>query len=160
MQLSALQIVNAANGQTANAVFTTPRVSCFTVSTFEHHYDMDGQEIPKFQASGQWQNYEFVRRMLIHQEGKIVGTTNADLNWQRRNLLLAALTDAGNQPLRWHATLYVTPAGHPQLYARVVLVDSTLASTVEQSNAQDYMLQWRNDYGYWRKVSDDTIYKI
>ncbi len=160
MQVSALQIVNAANGATASATFSTTSRIGFTVSNFEEHYDMDGVEIPKMQSSGQWQNYEYVRRMLIHQEGKIVGTTDADYNWQRRKLLLAALTDSGTQTSYFHATLYVTPIGHPQVYAQCVLIDMGLATTVEQSNAQDYFLQWRNDYGYWRLVSDSSVYKI
>ena len=162
MPVSALQIVNATNGSTANAVLggaPTNRTG-FTVGHFEHHYDMDGQEIPKFQSSGQWPNYEYVRRMLIHQEGKIIGANASDYNWQRRTLLLASLTDAGVQATHNHATLYVTFTGHPQVYAQCVLTDSSIILVTEEPWSSDYMLQWRNDYGYWRKVSDSSIYKI
>ena len=160
MQVSALQIVNAANGATANATFSAVSRIGFTVSAFEEHYDMEGQEIPKMQSSGQWQNYEYVRRMMIHQEGKIIGASAADYNWQRRTLLLAALTDSGTQTTYYHATINVTPTGHPQIYAQCVLTDMGIGTGLDDMSAQPYFLQWRNDFGYWRLVSNDAVYKI
>lgn len=161
MQLTAFQIINAMNGQTASAVFSTASRIGFTISAFDVEYDMDGQEIPKFQSAGQWENFEYVRRMLINQQGKIVGSSNADYNWQRRALMLAALPDQGTLPTTTHAELYPTPAGHPQLYAQCVLSSVSLPTTFEDSQAQPYQLQWRNNYGYWRLASDKTtVYKI
>lgn len=162
--LTAFRIVNAANGQTATAVMggvnsAISRIG-FTVSTLEAHYDMDGEEIAKFQGSGQWPNYEYVRRQLIHQEGKIIGADPADYNWQRRYLMLAALTDQGIQNTQFHATLYATYAGHPEVYAQVVLVDNDMPWDAKEYRSSDYMLQWRNDYGYWRLSSDNSVYKL
>lgn len=161
--LDALQIVNAANGQTANALvglnLPTTRIG-FTINHFEADYAMDGQEIPKFQSSGQWENFEYVRKLIVHMEGKIIGANASDYNWQRRTLLLAALTDPGTQATHNHVTLNVTFTGHPQVYARAVLLDSSIPYVAEETHSSDYMLQWRCDYGYWRTVSGNAVYKI
>ena len=160
MILNQLQIANAQNGNVANATWATGARIGFTVSHFSHVYVTDGTEVPRMQAPGQWPFYEYDRKMVITQRGKIIGVDSADYNWQRRTLMLAWMPPNGAQTQHFHATLTVTPVGHPQIYAQVVLVDDDIPADATEPRSSDYLLTWRSDYAFWRAVSGNADYVI
>ena len=71
-------------------------------------YETERQPIRKHQSSGEWENYAYVRNLVLTLRGKIVGTTASDYIDKRQALVAAFLPDEGTQADRNHTTLALT----------------------------------------------------
>lgn len=136
------------------AVGTAGSVSAggVTLEEIEIAYETDDQEIPKHQASGQWENHAQVRRLVITLRGKIVGTSASDYIDQRQALVASFLPNEGTPSDRNHTTLALTLADSTATSDDVIFRTFSSPISVSDLNserANAYTLELVNRSGYF-----------
>lgn len=130
-----------------------------TVDLLDPAPPFTGSEIPKMESSGQWGNHEYQRSLVIHQEGKIVGSTAATYLQQRAALMGALMVNSGAQAFANHGTISATWASGTVTTAGAVIVD--LAAPMGPANGSagptvsPYMVTFRCDNAYWQVSGAD-----
>lgn len=154
--ITALRFEPVAGGTVTFNVASIPASGGLSVERFDTTFDMDGQDTPKHQQSGQFPNYMYVRRMVITQEGKIVGASASGYA-SNRSTLAGILPDSGTQADRNHGTLFATFTGQSEVQADVVITALTLPLTLDGTTTAGYSVTWRADNGYWVNAAGSTV---
>lgn len=129
----------------------------YRVRSLDWHPVMAGESTSKAHTSGRWPNWKKVDAMEIVMEAVIVGSDASDY-WSKRETVMAAIVPANGVPAaRYHSTVKATFSGVSEVYAQVTLLDLSPPIARQNLRQSDFQVTWNCDFGYWRKVSDDSV---
>lgn len=130
-----------------------------TLESITPSYETEVHNTRKHQTSGEWNNYVYVRRLVLTLRGKIVGADASGYITQRNALVKAFLPDEGEQTERNHTTLALTFSNSTSVSDACVFESFDAPFTVEDSPiAAEYTLVLVNRTGYFH--SGATAYKL
>ena len=131
----------------------------FPITDFTWTQPTKGDGIPKMERPGQHDRYSQVEVMAINMEGDIVASTTPEYWVNRKELLAVTVPDfEDSQIYRFHSHIQIKIDGDPETYyANVVLKDWEAPMEALHPSVTPFQFQWENPFGYWRKVSTNTV---
>lgn len=133
----------------------------YPVEKFTWDYEMSGDEIPKFEAPGQFDNFKVVRQMTIDCEGHIVTQTTSAYWTARKNLLSLALPPATIPAQSKHVRIEMQLDGDANIYyADCVLDDYSVPLEANYPTVTPFLFQWTCNFGYWRNVATNAAVRL
>ena len=119
-----------------------------------------GDDLPKLQQAGQHDRYKNVDAMPVMMEGDLLGA-DTDAYWVNRKALLEIVVPDETQTLRYHSQIRIKLNGDSETYwCNVTLEDYDAPLEAFFPTRTPFIFQWKNPYGYWRKLSNNAAVKI
>lgn len=133
----------------------------YPVEKFTWDYELDGSEIPKFEAPGQWDNLKPVRSMTLDCEGHIRGTTFTNY-WTRRKTLMGMVVPTPTIPtIKKHVRIEMQVDGDTAIYyGDFVLDDYSCPIEANYPTVTPFLFQWTCNFGYWRNIATNAAVRI
>lgn len=130
-----------------------------TLEELDVIYETERQPLRKHQSSGEWENYAYVRSLILTLRGKIVGTSASSYIDQRQALAAAFLPDEGTQSDRNHTTLALTFSDGSAASDDCIFESFAAPFSVADSDrAAEYTLVLVNTTGFFH--SGGSVHKI
>lgn len=150
--------INPILALTVNELVAEPN---YPIEKFTWDYETDGDEIPKFEAPGQWDNFKPVRSMTLDCEGHIRATTTA-LYWTARKNLMNFVVPAAPIPqVKKHLRIEMQLDGDSNVYyADFVLDDFSCPIEANYPTVTPFMFQWTCNFGYWRNIATNAAVRL
>ena len=150
--------VNSILTLTINELVSEPK---YPVEKFTWDYETDGDEIPKFEAPGQWDNLKPVRAMTLDCEGHIVERTTP-LYWTaRKNLMNLVVPPATIPQVKKHVRIEMQLDGDTSTYyGDFVLDDYSCPLEANYPTVTPFMFQWTCNFGYWRNIATNAAVRL
>jgi len=116
-----------------------------------------GDDLPKMEQAGRHDRYSDIDVMALTMEGHFL-SDNTTQYWQIRNALLSVVIPFNDHLYRWHSRIRMKVDGDAETYwCYVVLMDYDAPLEANYPTVTPFQFQWENEYGYWRKLSDNSI---
>lgn len=130
-----------------------------TLEELSVSYETERQPIRKHQSSGEWENYAYVRNLILTLRGKIVGTSASDYIAQRKALVASFLPNEGTQTDRNHTTLALTFSDSSSVSDACIFESfSAPFSVADSDRAAEYTLNLVNVSGFFH--SGASVVKV
>jgi len=143
---------------TVNELVSEPK---FPIEKFTWDYETSGDEIPKFESPGQWDNLKVVRKMLLDWEGHIVTKTSTDY-WIYRKQLMNLMVPAPTIPTeKKHVRIEMQLVGDSSLYYADFTVDD-FSAPIEANypTVTPVLFQLTCNFGYWRNIATNAAVRL
>ena len=129
----------------------------YPVEVFNWTDPTRGDPIPKMQAAGRHDRYSDIDSMLINMQGHIMGDTTTEY-WTMRKALLAIVIPKPGHLFRYHGTIEIQLDGDAETYwCNVTLEDRDTPTEALYPTVTPFQFQWTNEFGYWRKLSNNAV---
>lgn len=129
----------------------------YPVRRFEWTQPTRGDDLPKLATAGMHDRYKDVEAMAIEMEGDILGNETDDY-WVNRKALLAVVIPTNDHIYRYHGHLQIKLDGDGETYwCNVDLDEYDAPLEAFYPTRTPFLFQWTNNFGYWRKLSDNSI---
>jgi len=129
----------------------------YPVSEFTWTDPTRGDDLPKMQEAGMHDRYKNIDSMGITMVGDILGSTTTEY-WTNRKALLAIVIPKPGSLFRYHGTIEIKLDGDSETYwCNVDLEDRDTPLEAFYPTVSPFQFQWTNNFGYWRKLSDNTV---
>lgn len=116
-----------------------------------------GEGIPKMQAAGMHDRYKDIDNMLITMRGHILANTTTEY-WTYRKALLAVVIPKPGHNFRYTGTIEIKLDGDSETYwCNVDLEDRDTPTEAFYPTVTPFQFQWVNNFGYWRKLSNNAV---
>lgn len=117
----------------------------FPATLLDTHCEMsDRPRTPKQTAPGQWPVYTFARNRIWHIEGEILGTSMADYDTHRSDLVNAILPSAA--PLdRYTSLIHVSDENGNTFESKASLTSYSVPVAALYPGVGSYMFEWESD---------------
>ena len=136
---------------TVNELVSEPK---YPIEKFEWDYITDGQDIPKFEAPGQFDNLKVVRKMTLDCEGHIVERTTTAY-WTARKALSNLVVPKNIIPAeKKHLRIEMQLDGDSNIYyGDFTLDDFSIPLVANYPTVTPFLFQWSCNFGYWRNLA-------
>jgi hypothetical protein len=143
---------------TVNELVSEP---LYPIEKFTWDYEMAGDEIPKFESPGQWDNIRVVRKMMIEWEGHIV-TKSSTQYWNARKALMNLMVPAAVVPSeKVHVRIEMQLIGDGSTYYADCVVDDWSAPIeANYPTVTPVLFQLTCNFGYWRNIATNAAVRI
>lgn len=132
----------------------------YPVRRFEWPQSTRGDDLPKMEEAGSHDRYKRVEPMPIVMEGDFLGIDTDDY-WVNRKALLDIIVPDPDSPYRYHSHIQIKLDGDSETYwANVDLEDYDAPLEAFYPTRTPFQFQWTNNFGYWRKLSNNAAVKI
>ena len=154
--LTSVKIWKAGLAQSVILNEITPTVK-FPIHDFTWSQPTRGDALPKMESPGQHDRYSDIDAMALNMEGDIVGSTTTEY-WTNRKELLACVVPAKEHVYRYHSHIQIKIDGDSETYwCNVTLEEWEAPMRALYPTVTEFQFQWSNPYGYWRKLSDNSV---
>lgn len=159
--LTALTHASAHGGGSVSWSVGDTRTGAYKVKSFNARPRLEGSGLPILNSPGRWPTNLVPREMVVDLEGLLVGSDPSDY-WTKRAALIKSVVPPPtmNFDTRFHGTLTATFPGQSAVYLEVSLADMEAVITAQSGRSGEYRFSWVAWFGYWRKVSDDSVVLI
>lgn len=141
-----------------NELVSTP---LYPVEKFTWDYEVTGDEIPKFEAPGQWDNFKPVRKMILDCEGHIVGQTTSAYWAARRNLSNLVVPPPTIPQVKQHTRIEMQLDGDGTLYYGIFMLDDfSIPLEANYPTVTPFLFQWSCNFGYWRNAATGAAVRL
>jgi hypothetical protein len=143
---------------TVNELVSEP---LYPIEKFTWDYEMDGDEIPKFESPGQWDNIRVVRKMTLDWEGHIV-TKSSTQYWNARKALMNLMVPAAVVPAeKTHVRIEMQLVGDGSTYFGDFVVDDYSAPIeAHYPTVTPVLFQLTCNFGYWRNIATNAAVRL
>lgn len=129
----------------------------YPVRRFEWNQPTRGSDLPKMEEAGMHDRYKDIDRMPILMEGDILGLDTDDY-WINRKALLAVVIPTNDHIYRYHGHIQIKLDGDSETYwCNVDLEDYDAPTEAFYPTRTPFQFQWVNNFGYWRRLSNNSI---
>jgi hypothetical protein len=150
--------LNTTQALTINELVASP---IYPVEKFSWDYQMDGDEIPKFEAPGQFDNLKVVRTMTLDCEGHIVTQTTAAYWTARKNLSNMVVPPPTIPTIKKHVRIEMQLDGDSATYyGDFVLDDYSIPLEANYPTVTPFLFQWTCNFGYWRNIATNAAVRL
>jgi len=155
--MDSITIASAYGGGSVSMAVGASKAGPFKVESFTWSPRVAGESVPKLQATGRHPGQFDPQELVLDLEGRLVGSTPTDY-WTQRLALLKAIVPPQNRSrtIYEHGTITITPPGQAAVYVLVNLSEYDFPVGV-LGRTSEYRFSWVAPFGYWRKVSDDSV---
>lgn len=146
------------NTLTINELTSQP---LYPVEKFTWDYETTGDDIPKFEAPGQFDNFKVVRQMTLDCEGHIV-TQSTTAYWTARKNLMNMIVPPNTIPaLSKHVRIEMQLDGDSNVYyGDFVLDDWSCPLEANYPTVTPFLFQWSCNFGYWRNLATNAAVRL
>ena len=131
-----------------------------SLRTLSVSYEPELQAVRKHQSSGEWENYAYVRRLVLTLNGMIAGASASDYITQRIAFVKSFMPDEGVQTERNHTTLALTFSDGTAVTDGCIFESFEAPMTVDDAPiAAEYTLVLINRSGYFH-TSGGVVVKL
>ena len=129
----------------------------YPVEEFIWHQPTRGDDLPKMEEAGRHDRYSDIDVMDMSMSGHFLADTTTQY-WQIRQALLAVVIPTNDHLYRYHSHIQVKLDGDSETYwSNVILKDYDAPLQANYPTVTPFQFQWENEYGYWRKLSNNAI---
>ena len=133
----------------------------YPVEKFTWDYETDGDEIPKFEAPGQFDNLKVVRAMTLDCEGHIVTQSSSAYWTARKNLMNLVVPPAIVPAQKKHVRIEMQLDGDANIYyGDFVLDDWSCPLEANYPTVTPFLFQWTCNFGYWRNIATNAAVRL
>lgn len=133
----------------------------YPVEKFTWDYETDGDEIPKFESPGQFDNIKVVRSMTLDCEGHIVTQSSSAYWTARKNLMNLVVPPAIVPAQKKHVRIEMQLDGDANIYyGDFVLDDWSCPLEANYPTVTPFLFQWTCNFGYWRNIATNAAVRL